>query len=378
MNKIITSICVTVALATLIFSALTMGSFAAQPPMQYSDGAHNCVFVTDGETGLSYWYEGGVRQGVLGDQKNVVFDGTERGREIYDPKTNAWFWLDVDRDGAKAVYKEVFIPYIYQDDAAVRINETELNSRAAACDAMNNSSGLGALLVQSIKDGTGKWVRYDGDGKMIKGWYTEDGSIVAEQKGQTYYYDQLTGLMANGWITIEGVRYHFNEVTGVLDDRVSEGSSGKSSNGSSGYGNNATSYDEFTNAMLAEVNALRRQQGVRELVLDEQCNAVGSVRAVEIATLFSHTRPNGRKFYTVWDDLGYGCSNVGENLNMIKGNYKAESLTQAAHDAYECLYNSPGHYANMIKAKWTKAYFNLYIVQDGEYTGYYCVQTFSK
>ena len=375
MNKIITSICVTVASAALTFSALTMGSFAAQPPMQYSDGAHNCVFVTDGETGISYWYEGGARQGVLGDRKNLVYDGTERGREIYDPKTNAWFWLDVDRDGAKAVYKEVFIPYIYQDDTAVGINETELNSRAAVCDAMNNSSGLGALLVQSIKDGAGKWVRYDGDGKMIKGWYTEDGSIVAEQKGQTYYYDQLTGLMARGWITIGGVRYHFNEVTGVLDDRVSEGSS----NGNSGYGNNATSYDEFANEMLAKVNALRREQGVGELTLDEQCKNVSAIRVVEISSLYSHTRPDGRKSSTTWDDLGYQWSGVGENIAKIGEYYNTtSSLTKRADEFYDLFKNSSSHYSSMINSKWKKAYFNIYITyeEDGE-TVYHCVQTFS-
>ena len=376
MNKIITSICVIVASAVLGFSTITMGSFAAQPPMRYSDGAHNCVFVTDGETGLSYWYEGDERQGVLGDHKNVVFDGTERGREIYDPKTNAWYWLDVDRNGAKAVSKEVYIPYIFQEDEKLLANPDKLRQAANVTDATSGSEGLGDFLIRSVKEKTGKWVRYDANGELIKGWYTEDGSIVPGQKGNVYFYDQQTGLMAKGWITIEGVRCHFNEVTGVLDDRVSEGSS----NRNSGYGNNATSYDEFANEMLAKVNALRREQGVGELTLDEQCKNVSAIRVVEISSLYSHTRPDGRKSSTTWDDLGYQWSGVGENIAKIGEYYNTtSSLTQRADEFYDLFKHSSSHYSSMINSKWKKAYFNIYITyeEDGE-TVYHCVQTFSK
>ena len=33
--------------------------------------------------GNEYWYENGVRQGLQG-----------RGKEIYDPASNTWYWLD--------------------------------------------------------------------------------------------------------------------------------------------------------------------------------------------------------------------------------------------------------------------------------------------
>ena len=35
------------------------------------------------ENGAKYWYENGVRQGTEG-----------RGKEIYDPGSDAWYWLD--------------------------------------------------------------------------------------------------------------------------------------------------------------------------------------------------------------------------------------------------------------------------------------------
>ncbi len=44
------------------------------------------------ENGKDYWYENGQRQGLEG-----------RGKEIYDPESDGWYWLDSDANGAKAV-----------------------------------------------------------------------------------------------------------------------------------------------------------------------------------------------------------------------------------------------------------------------------------
>ena len=110
--------------------------------------------------GKDYWYEGGKRQGY--DPNNAAY----RGKEIYDPASNGWYWLDNVQQGAKAVSKDV-----YQE-----------------------SSG-------------GKWVRYDANGQMIKGWNTNaDG---------TYYFDPITGAMAKGTTTIDGMTHYFDPATGV-------------------------------------------------------------------------------------------------------------------------------------------------------------------
>ena len=90
-----------------------------------------------------------------------------RGKEIYDPASGAWYWLDSVQQGAKAVSKEV-----YQD-----------------------SNG-------------GKWVRYDANGHMIKGWNTNENG--------TYYFDLITGAMAHGTVEINGKTCHFDEATGIL------------------------------------------------------------------------------------------------------------------------------------------------------------------
>ena len=161
--------------------------------------------------GSSYWYEGGVKQGTYDDPKGVVGDGTVRGREIYDPVSNGWYWLDACYDGAKACNKEVWMPYIYQNEASWDDAEIEMNA--------NNSGSMKQQVINFIKNREGKWVRYDANGKMVKGWYTVEGAdaeLYPEQIGNTYYYDYQTGLMAKGKQVIDGQEYFFDEVTGAL------------------------------------------------------------------------------------------------------------------------------------------------------------------
>lgn len=121
------------------------------------------------ENGKKYWYENGVKQGTTG-----------RGKEIYDPDSDAWYWLDAVQGGAMTVSKDV-----YQESAAGQWADKP--------------------------DGTGKWVRYDENGHMIKGWQTTE-------KG-TYYFDPTFGTMAKGVTEIDGVPCAFDQNTGIGLDK---------------------------------------------------------------------------------------------------------------------------------------------------------------
>ena len=121
------------------------------------------------ENGKKYWYEKGVKQGTEG-----------RGKEIYDPDSDAWYWLDAVQGGAMTVSKDV-----YQESAAGQWADRP--------------------------DGTGKWVRYDENGHMIKGWQTTE-------KG-TYYFDPTFGTMAKGVTEIDGVPCAFDQNTGIGLDK---------------------------------------------------------------------------------------------------------------------------------------------------------------
>ena len=118
------------------------------------------------ENGKKYWYENGVKQGTTG-----------RGKEIYDPDSDAWYWLDAVQGGAMTVNKDV-----YQESAAGQWADRP--------------------------DGTGKWVRYDAQGHMIKGWSAD----------KRYYFDPIYGTMAKGDAVIDGRTYHFDKKTGIRQE----------------------------------------------------------------------------------------------------------------------------------------------------------------
>ena len=184
------------------------------------DGTYRDL-VWEYKNGKSYWYENNVRQGTYSDTKCFSFEGTLRGREIYDPASNGWYWLDVNADGAKAVGKEVFMPYIYQTQGTW--SEDEINSNAAASGAYAEGNIEHAELADQVKEAihnkTGKWVRYDNNGMMLKGWVKIEGELAVlypDQAGNVYYYDRKTGLMAKGLTVIGGTTYYFDEITGVL------------------------------------------------------------------------------------------------------------------------------------------------------------------
>ena len=134
--------------------------------------------------GKRYWYDDGVMA---------------RDKQVFDPGTRQWYWFDAD--GSMAVSKDVFIP----------VSNTDRSS--------------------------GKWVRYDANGHMIKGedlryggWYYFDPvtgemakgvRLIPSDGGKWVYYDQVTGRMAHGEARISYDEEHdgwyfFDPVSGAM------------------------------------------------------------------------------------------------------------------------------------------------------------------
>ena len=147
--------CAAVLTAVLLCSAAALPALAEETATPETADSVSTYTGWKTVNGKDYWYENGVKQGTTG-----------RGKEIYDPDSDAWHWLDANQGGAKAVSKDV-----YQE-----------------------SNG-------------GKWVRYDANGHMIKGWDINDDG--------TYYFDLVTGAMTKGDATIDGLPCSFDTVTGI-------------------------------------------------------------------------------------------------------------------------------------------------------------------
>ncbi|KZX14819.1 CAP domain-containing protein [Methanobrevibacter filiformis] len=68
---------------------------------------------------------------------------------------------------------------------------------------------------------------------------------------------------------------------------------------------NVTSSDDFTNQVLKLVNQERAKVGLDPLQVDQRLVDAAKIRAKELLTQVSHTRPNGQIWYTV-SDYAYG------------------------------------------------------------------------
>lgn len=111
--------------------------------------------------------------------------------------------------------------------------------------------------------------------------------------------------------------------------------------------------------VIAEVNAERAQRGLTLLSEDSDLTAAACIRAREIASVFSHTRPDGSSCFTV-SEKAYG-------ENIAKG-YGTVDKVMAA------WMSSEGHRANILRASYGS--IGVCCLQiDGVY---YWVQLFGK
>ena len=101
----------------------------------------------------------------------------------------------------------------------------------------------------------------------------------------------------------------------------------------------------FKQQVVDLVNAERAKVGLSALSIMPQAEAAAQIRATEIISSFSHTRPNGTSCFTALDEQGAKYMASGENI-------AAGQATPA--DVMNSWMNSPGHKANILNPKFTK------------------------
>ena len=104
-------------------------------------------------------------------------------------------------------------------------------------------------------------------------------------------------------------------------------------------------------AAFAKVNEIRVANGLNPLSWNYQVENAAKVRANEIVGSFSHTRPDGRPWYTADDKVLYR-----ENLAQYY---------DSAEEVVAAWMNSPSHRANILKGDFKSgAIFTVEV--DGE------------
>ena len=167
----------------------------------------------------------------------------------------------------------------------------------------NGSMRTGWLLWK------GDWYYLDSSGAMVTGWRT-----VGEK---TYYLDG-GGRMATGAVLLDGTLYVFGDdgaLTGDPDQAA------------------------WSARVLELVNEARAEAGVSPLAPSATLQAEAAVRARECAEQFSHTRPDGTPWNTIFREYPQASGTLGENLAE---NYFSPEDVVAAWLA------SQGHRANLL------------------------------
>lgn len=106
------------------------------------------------------------------------------------------------------------------------------------------------------------------------------------------------------------------------------------------------------------VNAEREKVGLAPLVIDDTYYNLVKLRADECVEYWSHTRPNGQKWSSVYDGAqGFnGIRKIGENLG--KNFMTVAQITEA-------LMNSDGHRAAILGADYTHICIAITVMNEG-------------
>lgn len=98
-------------------------------------------------------------------------------------------------------------------------------------------------------------------------------------------------------------------------------------------------FNGYVDEVIRLVNVERANAGLAPLAKNGAVCQAAEVRASEIGVSFSHTRPDGRSCFTVFEEFGISYTACGENIAL--GHQTAEEVVRG-------WMNSPGHRANIL------------------------------
>ena len=126
--------------------------------------------------------------------------------------------------------------------------------------------------------------------------------------------------------------------------------------------------------IVDRTNALRKENGVAALCVNDRLMQAAQVRADEMAAsgIYSHTRPDGRKSNTVTDSRY-----TGENIHSISELYLEQQQKTLSEAVVNLWSNSKAHADNMTSSRYGEIGVGLARgVNQSGLDCWYCVQVF--
>jgi hypothetical protein len=127
----------------------------------------------------------------------------------------------------------------------------------------------------------------------------------------------------------------------------------------------ALDIEKLRQALLTAINLRRTDADLKAFVVSEDLQAAANLRADELVSTYSHTRPNGQKWSTAIKEAGivYECSAE----NIAQGKFSANDLVKAWMD-------SNVHRSNITNSKMIYTGIGLALAPNGDIS---CVQLFT-
>jgi uncharacterized protein YkwD len=186
----------------------------------------------------------------------------------------------------------------------------------------------------SGKTGTYPLTYYATDPLGNEGTLTIDVTLTSNSKQST------TVTSGSQFVSSDGTTFSSGE-----DSNSSDTSSNTSSS-------NSSSWDAYSEARIAfdSLNNYRAQAGLSALTWNDTLYQAALIRAQELTSNMSHTRPDGSSCDTIFTEIGV----VDDVSTIYRGENAARLPSYSGAAAMDAWYESDGHRANMLKAEYTQ------------------------
>lgn len=123
--------------------------------------------------------------------------------------------------------------------------------------------------------------------------------------------------------------------------------------------------------MLNLVNDAREENGLNPLWYSARVHEVSTLRAYELCSYYSHTRPNGKSFSTAFTEVGLSYHMAGENIAY------GRNMFETPEEVFQAWMDSPSHRENILNPDYDCVAFGLCTLKVGNDTYYYWSQEFA-
>lgn len=138
--------------------------------------------------------------------------------------------------------------------------------------------------------------------------------------------------------------------------------------------------DAIEHELLVLVNELRDNKAVDALEISSKLEKGAGIRAGEAVYSFSHTRPDGKNFNTVFADVKIELNGkrYGEGLVQFKTANRSYDEAEIAAKLFETWLGSPKHYSNLIRKSFAYTGIRVKVSDIGDRVKFTAAQLFTS